>query len=532
MFACLGRVCSLRLLALLLYFGFFQGRDLRHSFTDNGIDQMRSLFLAAALGFAAFAGQAQAANNCDLTGITDADWLMPDPTTLGEIPNGTSANNCDFHIFSWRWFNYLMNPLNSDMRNFENRAVHPLVDADTCTSVQAGNMVDVAHRGLATSVMKLPDIPGQAGPGDALYDKDGNIVFYSRNFTVNECDVDPSGNFHDPGAPNPNFPTGLDQTVELKVAWRVLDASMDNSTYYTIQSEIEGIGPMLLGMVGFHIVVNTADHPEFVWATFEHVTNTPNCTVMTGTGGFDRPQPSDGWTFLGETCNACVAQNFSNGTDLNSVCSAECAFNDNATKPVLDALGNVEISGTPSNICLDQYYGTPDPTQGSGLQNVENIQYLNTLLVGPGGIMTSLPDSDAMAVFKNYFLAGAVWTDFTKLKAPTDPFDDALTASIGLANSTLESFTQAGAGFDKGCFTCHGGATSTNTAAASHLLDFNGAPGLINRCDVKAGPIFNQSQAETICPATCTGEGNAWNGNWTTIATEMSVCGCNTCVAN
>jgi len=47
-------------------------------------------------------------------------------------------------------------------------------------------------------------------------------------------------------------------------------------------------------------------------------------------------------------------------------------------------------------------------------------------------------------------------------------------------------------------------------------------------CDVNAGPIFNQQQAEQVCPGTCTGAGyTSWNGNWkTTVPGKMSVCGC------
>ena len=40
--------------------------------------------------------------------------------------------------------------------------------------------------------------------------------------------------------------------------------------------------PVTLGLVGLHLVINTQLHPEFVWATFEHVNNAPNCTNSPG----------------------------------------------------------------------------------------------------------------------------------------------------------------------------------------------------------------------------------------------------------
>jgi FtsP/CotA-like multicopper oxidase with cupredoxin domain len=50
-----------------------------------------------------------------------------------------------------------------------------------------------------------------------------------------------------------------------------------------------------------------------------------------------------------------------------------------------------------------------------------------------------------------------------------------------------------------------------------------------NTWDVDAGPIWNNSDAQTKCPAACTqkASGGTWNGQWTTtIPGTMSVCGC------
>jgi hypothetical protein len=47
--------------------------------------------------------------------------------------------------------------------------------------------------------------------------------------------------------------------------------------------------------------------------------------------------------------------------------------------------------------------------------------------------------------------------------------------------------------------------------------------------DVKAGPIFSNDQAKTICPGVCNTLGAQWkwNGQWrTTVQGKASVCGC------
>ncbi len=51
-----------------------------------------------------------------------------------------------------------------------------------------------------------------------------------------------------------------------------------------------------------------------------------------------------------------------------------------------------------------------------------------------------------------------------------------------------------------------------------------------NAVDIEAGPIFNQGQAEKICPTVAKGVNGAWNGQWkTTVEGKMSVCGTLTC---
>ncbi len=178
---------------------------------------------------------------------------------------GTSSN-CDFHIFSWQWFTYLMNPVASPGtgRNFENYSIFPTVDLDTCPSVTAGSaLFQAVHKGLTPAVLKvmdMPDIPGQAGLGNAFYDRNKNIVFYNRTFTANECGVYGNSNFPDPGGAStttPPFPTGFNQVLEIKTSWRIMGANDDATRYYVVSANIEGIGTKTLGLVGMHNIVNT-----------------------------------------------------------------------------------------------------------------------------------------------------------------------------------------------------------------------------------------------------------------------------------
>ncbi|MEM7426227.1 MAG: hypothetical protein AAF441_09025 [Pseudomonadota bacterium] len=93
----------------------------------------------------------------------------------------------------------------------------------------------------------------------------------------------------------PSLPPG---SVELKLAWRVLetcdlpdspkaDCEVDDaSRFITVRGDVNPYGPgvlaherkdVLLGLIGMHIVHKTFDNPEWVWATFEHRDNAPDC---------------------------------------------------------------------------------------------------------------------------------------------------------------------------------------------------------------------------------------------------------------
>ncbi|HVV69095.1 MAG TPA: mannan-binding lectin [Gammaproteobacteria bacterium] len=45
--------------------------------------------------------------------------------------------------------------------------------------------------------------------------------------------------------------------------------------------------------------------------------------------------------------------------------------------------------------------------------------------------------------------------------------------------------------------------------------------------DVQAGPIWNQPNAEQVCPSVCQNNRGTWTGQWrTTVPGQMSVCQC------
>lgn len=95
-----------------------------------------------------------------------------------------------------------------------------------------------------------------------LYNYDGQIKFSKEVGSV----TFPEGNRTDEGV------------IEIKVAWKILEASDIESRYFTtygfvISEDQKSYERKKVGMVGMHISSKTESAPQWIWTTFEHVDN-------------------------------------------------------------------------------------------------------------------------------------------------------------------------------------------------------------------------------------------------------------------
>ncbi len=384
-------------------------------------------------------------------------------------PDDVTANglNCEFHQFAWQWFLDLTSPVTSgsDQRIFEDSTQHPTLGVDPCpgSESEAGLLAsDSLGLGIRVSKPKdsgpfsffLPKDITQAGSHEPLVDQNNKVVYYNIRYTPNECKVNP--NSLDASFPN----TPPNTVTELKTAWRQIDPQDANrffSAEGTIIDSNDTSQTVLLGLVGFHMVKNTPNHPEFIWATFEHKDNAPVCNPA----GDQADPPPSGWSFTSQTCADCLATPYS-GTCPQTL--QDCKFN---TYP-----GDLK----PTEVCLASENG------GGNLNNQQNITSLNDQLVGPDGILTQLAADDPMAVIKNYFHAGTLW-----LRNPTSNLAPWIQdGSVNLASTVMETYDQAplpAGGTDqilgKNCFTCHTFNGSENTASLSHILPIQSSQVLV-----------------------------------------------------
>ncbi|MCY1511623.1 Mannan-binding protein [compost metagenome] len=422
-------------------------------------------------------------------------WITS-PNPPSEIPEGSNADFCDFYQFAWQWFFQLVSPSQSDptVRNFQVNANYPILQATGTNSCDPARQTEVMFvrrekSPAADTPFTLPDRTGQAGGGDTIFDQAGNVVFYEIRFSQSLCNVPQIQSAL-------NFPAG---TTELKTAWRIITQA-EQPNYFWIEANVDGVpGTELLGLIGFHMAIATALHPEFIWATFEHRSNVPDCSDP-GTA------PAGGWSFTSATC---------------------AVDNPPSTCNINKAAPSSSLTGTPSEICRVYPDGT-DPSDHEAADNVADIDSLNSQLQG---FLAALPSDNPMAVWQNYMNVGAIWeNDVTQ---PSSTFSNQR-GSMRLANSVMETTFQnvdPTQSFISNCFGCHNfnGSGKSNTipwASLSHIFDDVMQGQCSSPADVQAGPIFDNTQAAEVCPKVCNSKGG-WNGNWkTTEPGTMSVCGC------
>jgi hypothetical protein len=195
---------------------------------------------------------------------------------------------------------------------------------------------------------------------------------------------------------------GRDATIKVKAAWKVMgllgSKQPDNrAKFYTTEALVLDpntgqCSEQLLGLVGLHIVMKTAQLPQWLWATFEHVDNAPD--QATG------PVSGKQYNFFSASCAGC-----------------------------------------PPN--------QPPPKESTFPTQVVRVVPVSSDAVGKNALyqtalVTLRPDN----VWQNYQLVDAQWgASATPIGVPDQP--------KFLANATLETYLQQPVA-PNGCINCHG----------------------------------------------------------------------------
>lgn len=409
--------------------------------------------LRAVQGRGAHYGRGGAAAAQDSACTAPSSWFPTTPQPVNFAVSSTS--NCSFHQYAWQQFLWLTQDSDADSSqpNFLTFA-YP-------QDLFVTSPLPYPGRAEGTSMLRLiprdikneDDFFGaesinQAGSGGVLIDQQGQVVFYAQllNETWYDFAVDSGYNLPAKRAAAPdslNFPTGGTGSLELKTAWRVAQTADStfipnaSSRFITTQGMVPTVTiqngevhadttkmiPATLALVGMHVVGTVNGHPEFIWASFEHVDNAPLCSATPQ--GATNPATGNAWSLY--TANLqCTGDD---GSPCNQVPST--------------------ASFSPTSVCQVNAYGDSSSTS----QNTLNIQSLNKSVHAQLG---------SSSILQNYYLLGGQWTSPGGLPAIFADSADGDTTNIHgsgqLANTTMESFTQ-----DATCFNCHNPDSASST---------------------------------------------------------------------
>lgn len=264
--------------------------------------------------------------------------------------------------------------------------------------------------------------------------------------------------------------------MELKTSWVEASTVSPISDYITMPAIIptytsnaantvwtpSGETQTTLALVGMHVVGTVQDHPEFVWATFEHLSNAPDVGYWYNNGGTDPvefPYDASGTFNFLATGTAAAGTNVECMTtqENKDTGAEEIVAETNKDGSVVCTGGIVPSDTTRTRPWGSQPYSPTDVSNGTVTQEVfDKVVTNNTELVSLNtDVLSQLKTGDPR---KNYVQTGGIWTTTPSTGGnapiPNQGGDQSaqMRGSLGLYNATMETYSQADA---MNCFVCH-----------------------------------------------------------------------------
>ena len=377
--------------------------------------------------------------------------------------DASSTTNCIFHQWSWQKFLWVTKPQQNGNPLFLNE-FYQVSDTMEKIAPVTGSTVTLVDTEQAGSNGILKTNPKYNAKNNTAY-----TVYYSihTNPTMFDAATKFEQQLKDGTLKENNdevFPIG---SLELKASWVTLDAipTDKQSNYFTTTATFgTSDTPVKVALLGMHVVGVVINHPEFIWATFEHNDLAPNYDWKAGNA--TSPSSEKLLFASGEVASNLDGITFKNG----SVVSPNQAYD-------LFELGVPRVTGGDF---------MPDTSQKEP-ENFGNIEVINNC------VASNLDD-----VFKNYFYNGSIWINTdgmtpkqqaAKIVSLGEDIGNATSnssarGSLNNANVTMETFTQT---FESNmsdisvdnlanCFSCHNAVSFSSgdpksPLYVSHLFD-------------------------------------------------------------
>ena len=244
----------------------------------------------------------------------------------------------------------------------------------------------------------------------------------------------------------------LSMALETKASW-VKASSLQHPEKYIRQMGVvpvfdysqvnyvqTGVETVELALVGMHVVGSVNEHPEMIWATFEHADNAPNASYAYVDQQGNQRVHSD--LLARETNSWLISQG--NLVDINT------EYAKLSGSKIEQVILGMDAS-PPTNVLRMSPWGS-EPTLAAASMNTEMIAVNATAFEA----LKSAYNVSVADPRLNYVLSGSSWGHDGQFPTGMDVGQIAGTASM--ANATLETFQQVyqGAISANGCFSCHG----------------------------------------------------------------------------
>ena len=439
--------------------------------------------------------------------------------------------NCSLNQLMMNNFLYLVADDGAGHPNFMSYAPWYVMFPDTETPSWSGSYAPLANAHMAIDAnqeqagddFKLLDV----NSGVTSYDLRVNKTFF--DYVVEEnlytqtglqaaqsaynADDKTGGIWFPPNSSTPNDVS----SVEFKTSWRFYGSASSNlcpSDIMHCETDDSGYS---WGLAGFHLVQKTVNHGEFVWGSFEHVGNSPDCS--SGYGNPIAQNPADPAN-PGQTLNLNK-----NIASLNTVTGWNYFNFDSYTAAGGDGQNcSIPTSASQDALCLTNPKGTADDWLQVNICRSEGLSVANAMtcagsdddgdnLLSSACLNNSVLDNFPAgldAKWKNYQLIGMEWISNLGTYsngAPVQgcfPYIDGsgntqncpsstyspiggygAAGTVHLANSTMETWMQKGISLDIGdghsvgetdCMGCHLPHTSSYKGAVyqgdfSHIFN-------------------------------------------------------------
>ncbi len=429
-----------------------------------------------------------------------------------QADNGYDTTLCDFYKWGQQMFLWLTSPDSNDGAGWmlTGPAIYNVLPAQNGERKlqphgASNETLDLTVR--HTKPDKIEEIGQAGGDSGVLMSQDKSLVYYgvhvndlyaafltghktqesggtlasAKKFPRLRADMDDVVSY----AANRNPPIAVDApetlAMELKTSWVRADTLPNKEDYFRIigyvPHYVQTAGtsvptlapihlstdprPVELALVGMHVVGTVQHHPEFVWASFEHVNNAPNAPYYYDAKGSDQPKkhvdPTGRYLFTDASTDPADYD------AANVECMHLTTTGTIVAKEKDGKLACPDGIAPSSTVRVNPWGGEAGDTAAPAVKN-------NTLLISNNISVQGWLASDD--VRRNYVQIGSLWTAPQQKRgvdAPIPTFSDQMKSaqrgSLQLANATMETYEQ-----DKNCFACH--AVSTDQKPAGQTFDY------------------------------------------------------------